>query len=309
MNAFEKAFQKRIAAWDRHYGFQEAALHSVRAGGKRFRPKLVLLLSKALGTERTQSQAIPAACALEAIHTYSLIHDDLPSMDNDDLRRGQPTLHKVVGEGRAILVGDALLTEALGWCADAPSAETAVDWLQILTRAAGARGMVYGQWMDLAHQKKAELGADSVSVDLEKAIVKIHQLKTGALFAAVFALAVATVRAKQKPAIRTKEIRQAEALGTELGVCFQEGDDLLDISETSERLGKTAGKDEAQGKLTWPSLYGFYPASERLKKRQEKFMKALEKWLSAQTPKPTPQQRRDQLEFVQAIQGVFARIP
>lgn len=306
MKAFEKEFQKRISSWDARHGFREAGLYPVRAGGKRIRPKLLLLLARALGGEAAEKRAIPAACALEAIHTYSLIHDDLPSMDNDDLRRGQPTLHKKVGEGRAILIGDGLLTEALGWCVDAATPDIAANWLGILAHAAGTRGMVYGQWLDLEHEGRIENPGD---LDLERGLTEIHRLKTGALFGAVFALAVATARAKEKPTQLKKKIKVATDLGIELGVCFQEWDDLLDVSETAERLGKTPGKDEAQGKLTWPALMGFYPASEKLKKRQEKFMLRLDRWLSAQGPKPRPAARQDRHEFVQAIQGVFARIP
>jgi geranylgeranyl diphosphate synthase type II len=212
-------------------------------------------------TEAARELAIPAACALELIHTYSLVHDDLPAMDNDILRRGRPTAHVVYGEGIAILAGDALLTEAFALLAREPSAASGVavdelsrrklQTLAIIADAAGAAGMVGGQAIDL---QAAQPGAASLDAG---ALREMHMRKTGAMIVAS-ALSGA-IMAGASEAI-------AEAIGrygVEVGLAFQIVDDILDVEGRSADLGKTAGKDAAAGKPTYPALYGL-EASKRL---------------------------------------------
>jgi geranylgeranyl pyrophosphate synthase len=232
--------------------------YSVMAGGKRLRPLLVLATAEAIaetsGARDTASLAMSAACAVELIHTYSLVHDDLPAMDNDTLRRGRPTAHVVYGEGMAILSGDGLLTEAFALLAREPvespfitAAELAqrkLRALAIIAEAAGAAGMVGGQALDL---EAAVAGA--VSLDGE-ALKGMHSRKTGALIRGS-ALAGA-VMAGAPP----DHLAAIDAYGEALGLAFQIVDDILDVEGASAELGKTAGKDAAAGKPTYPALFG-----------------------------------------------------
>ncbi len=221
---------------------QEAMRYSLLGGGKRLRPLLALLTGEALGAGR--DLCLPYACALEMVHTYSLIHDDLPAMDNDDLRRGRPTCHKVYGEATAILAGDALLTRAfeiLGEAYVELPAPRLARTLQAFAGALGARGMVGGQSRDLAAEGKA--------IGLEE-LQRIHAGKTGALIR-VSLEGVALLAGAPEPAVR----RLAE-YGDLLGLAFQIKDDLLDIEATAEQLGKTPGKDVAAQKATYPRIVG-----------------------------------------------------
>jgi geranylgeranyl diphosphate synthase, type II len=237
----------------------EAMRYSVMAGGKRLRPLLVLAAAEAVAERSTGDHdvaalAMPAACAIEFIHTYSLVHDDLPAMDNDTLRRGRPTAHVVFGEGMAILSGDGLLTEAFALVAREPAGSTLVgapelaarklQTLGIVAEAAGAVGMVGGQALDL---QAAAPG--SAPLDAE-ALTNMHARKTGALIRGS-ALAGA-VMAGASPAEQTA----IDAYGKALGLAFQIVDDILDVEGESADLGKTAGKDAAAGKPTYPALFG-----------------------------------------------------
>ncbi len=245
----------------------EATRYSLFAGGKRLRPMLALAAAEAVADQLGQSVdaarelALPAACALELIHTYSLVHDDLPAMDNDTLRRGRPTAHVVYGEGMAILAGDALLTEAFALLAREPSQgpHVAADELNrrklqtlaIIADAAGAAGMVGGQAIDL---QAAAPGAPSLDA---AALREMHMRKTGAMIVA--SGLSGAIMAGASEAI-------AEAIGrygVEVGLAFQIVDDILDVEGASADLGKTAGKDAAAGKPTYPALYGV-DASKRL---------------------------------------------
>lgn len=227
---------------------REAMAYSLLAGGKRLRPVLVLLACEACGGDA--ESAMPAACAIEMVHTYSLIHDDLPAMDDDDLRRGQPTNHVVHGEAMAILAGDALLTLAFEIIAGeiqppAVAAECCAD----LARASGRSGMVGGQVADL----EAEAATEPSLEQLEH----IHRRKTGCLLTAALTLGGRIARA---------DVESLEALsryGQCVGLAFQITDDLLDIAGDAETLGKSIGKDEAQGKLTYPALLGVEESRER----------------------------------------------
>jgi geranylgeranyl diphosphate synthase type II len=228
----------------------DAMRYSLLGGGKRVRPMLCLAACEAVGGERLQ--AMPAACALEFIHTYSLIHDDLPAMDNDTMRRGRPTLHMVSGEGMAILAGDGLLTEAFALLARSAmtmpgAAARTLRATSIIAHAAGVVGMVGGQAIDLMAVEQRPAG----STDLDaSALQTMHAKKTGALIRAS-AASGAVMGGASDEVVAT--IDQAAA---EFGLAFQIVDDILDVEGASSDLGKTAGKDAAAGKPTYPALFG-----------------------------------------------------
>jgi len=222
----------------------KAMRYSLFAGGKRLRPILALAAAEAVGGKA--AAALPVACALELIHTYSLIHDDLPAMDDDDLRRGRPTSHKVFGEAAAILAGDALLTEAFQLMARPDlmknvSARRRLQAIHIVALSAGSQGMVGGQVMDMACQG-AEIGADILEY--------IHTHKTGALIGA--AVAAGAVIGGGSP----REVRALEDYGRKMGLGFQIVDDLLDVEGEETKMGKAVGKDRVKGKATYPALFG-----------------------------------------------------
>src|SRR5579864_2568506 len=220
---------------------QEAMAYSLQAGGKRLRPILVLLSCEACGG--TVEAALPAACAVEMVHTYSLIHDDLPAMDNDDLRRGRPTNHIVFGEALAILAGDGLLTLAFEVLArDVVPAETAAACCADLARAAGMAGMVGGQ--------VADLEAEGRTVASLEELEGIHRRKTGALLASGLTMGARIARAGND------DLHRLSSFGRCLGLAFQITDDLLDVCGSVQTLGKAVQKDASHGKLTYPSLLG-----------------------------------------------------
>jgi len=232
----------------------EAMRYSLEAGGKRVRPVLCLLAAEAVGG--TAAQALPGALALEYVHTYSLIHDDLPAMDDDDLRRGRPTNHKVFGEGHAILAGDALLTEAFGVLASADLEPVRrAEALALLAEGAGWRGMAGGQALDLE-------GETLEAYDLGH-LRLIHRLKTGALLRA--SLEIGAVLGGAAPADRAA----LRAYGEAIGLAFQIQDDILDTTATDADLGKRAGKDAGRGKITYPSLLGLDGARNALSEATE----------------------------------------
>lgn len=219
----------------------KAMRYSVFAGGKRLRPIACLAAAEACGG--TIEDALPAACAVECIHTYSLIHDDLPCMDDDDFRRGRPTAHKVFGEGIAVLAGDALLTQAFEMLAAAP--ETSRYGMRSLLRelsfAAGSRKLIAGQVADLEGEGKPSTRAQ---------LRFIHEGKTAAMI--IVSLRLGAMSANATPA----RLAGLTAFGENLGLAFQVIDDILDITQTSEKLGKSAGKDVAAQKTTYPALIG-----------------------------------------------------
>ena len=218
----------------------KAIHHSLLAPGKRLRPMLVLWAAEACG--RSDRAAMPAACAVEMVHTYSLIHDDLPAMDDDDMRRGRPSCHTAFGEATAILAGDALLARALELLArEIHPAATAARCCAELAHAAGATALVGGQSDDLS--------APTGDVDIEL-LESIHRRKTGAMFRVSLRLGGLVAGASDE------QIDRLDTYGTNLGLAFQIIDDLLDRQGELERLGKHAGKDHEQGKLTFPSLLG-----------------------------------------------------
>jgi len=225
---------------------REAMCHSLFAPCKRLRPLLVLMAAEACGCQR--EAAMPAACAVEMIHTYSLIHDDLPAMDDDDLRRGQPTCHAKFGVALAILAGDALLTRAFEILGRALDAEVAGRCGCELAAAAGASGMVGGQVADLA----AEFQAGDIEM-----LEAIHRRKTGALIRVSLRLGAIVARAS---AVQRDVL---DTYGQELGLMFQITDDLLDIQGDEAAMGKRLGKDSDQGKLTFPALLGIEASRRR----------------------------------------------
>lgn len=231
--------------------------YSVTAGGKRLRPVLCLASADAVGGDR--ALAMPAACAVELIHTYSLIHDDLPAMDNDTMRRGRPTLHVVAGEGMAILAGDGLLTEAFALLARAPeTTDPAIvarklRVVGIIATAAGPIGMVGGQAIDLAGSTPDPAGRRAPPLDAD-GLRGMHSRKTGALIRAS-AVAGAIMGGAGRGTID-----DVDAAAAELGLAFQIVDDILDVEGVAADLGKTAGKDAAAGKPTYPALYGLASA-------------------------------------------------
>jgi geranylgeranyl diphosphate synthase type II len=234
----------------------EAMRYSVTAGGKRLRPILCLAAAEVVGGD--SRTAMPAACAIELIHTYSLIHDDLPAMDNDTMRRGRPTLHVLAGEGMAILAGDGLLTEAFALLARLPdTTEPAIVARKlrvsgVIAGAAGATGMVGGQALDLAAavvQAGGPVPRGDNAPDPE-ALRVMHSKKTGALIRAS-AVAGAIMGGASDAVIAC-----VDAAAAEFGLAFQIVDDILDVEGHSAQLGKTAGKDAVAGKHTYPALYG-----------------------------------------------------
>jgi geranylgeranyl diphosphate synthase type II len=215
---------------------EEALRYSLLGGGKRVRPVLCLATGEACGRE--PRGLLPAACALELVHTFSLVHDDLPALDDDDLRRGQPSAHVQFGEAIAILAGDALLTEAFRQVLSYPTPEPA----QVLADATA--GMIGGQYVDIT--TNGNVGHDE--------LVALHRLKTGRLLAACVGCALAVAGLPEEARVPWR------AFADDVGLLFQIVDDILDATGTADELGKTPGKDEAEGKATYVTLHGLEQA-------------------------------------------------
>ena len=225
-------------------GIEEAMRYSLLAGGKRIRPVLSLATARAIGAD--PEHFLPAACAIELIHTYSLIHDDLPAMDDDELRRGQPTSHVKFGEDVAILAGDGLFAEAVRLFSEQPGEpDRVLAALAELSAATGVGGMVGGQYVDVSGMAG---DADGLRA--------LHALKTGRLIGASVAVALILVGLPEPETIPYRRFAD------ELGVLFQIVDDILDVTGSDERLGKPHGSDERHGKLTYVSLFGLEKARE-----------------------------------------------
>lgn len=242
----------------------EAARYSLFAGGKRLRP--VLCLAAAEVVEGDPATAMPAACALEMIHTYSLIHDDLPAMDNDDFRRGRPTNHKVFGEAVAILAGDALLTEAFGLLADlrmdrSISAHKVLEVIRILVKASGTCGMIGGQVIDLESENRE---VDMATVEY------MHVHKTGALLSA--SLQVGAILGGG----HDDHVAALKRYGHHFGLAFQITDDILDVEGNVAEMGKTPGSDVARNKKTYPALIGLAASKDAAREHVDGAIQALE---------------------------------
>lgn len=240
----------------------EAMRYAVLGGGKRIRPIVAIAAAEACGAD--VEPLLMHLCALELIHTYSLVHDDLPPLDNDDLRRGRKTTHVVYGEAMGVLAGDALLTEAFAWLARPLAGVDPQRQLRAIAEVATAvdsTGMIGGQVADIVAERSQEQSDDHEA--LLRELQFIHRNKTGRLFTASVVLGglLGGATEEQLAALR----RYADALG----LAFQIVDDLLDIEESSATLGKTAGKDVAQGKLTWPALLGVESARSEVRRLLE----------------------------------------
>jgi len=237
----------------------QAMRYALLAGGKRLRPILALAAAEAVGGDG--NALIREACALEFIHTYSLIHDDLPAMDNDAFRRGQPTTHMVFGEAMAILAGDALLTEAFAILSSSTpnrsSAQHIIEVIKLIAEAAGSRGLIGGQVVDLESEEKA---IDKNQLDY------IHTHKTGCLITASVILGAILAGST------SQQIACLRDYGAAIGLAFQITDDILDVTESTQTLGKTAGSDQKKNKATYPALHGLEGAR---KKQQALYAAAL----------------------------------
>jgi geranylgeranyl diphosphate synthase, type II len=237
-----------------------AMRYSIFAGGKRLRPILCLAAAECCGGEL--SAALPLACAVECVHTYSLIHDDLPCMDDDDFRRGRPTSHKVFGEGIAVLAGDALLTFAFEVAAQVPGwpRYSLRDVVRELAVACGSRHLIAGQVVDLESEGK------KVSLPLLKFI---HQSKTAALLCSSIRLGAMSANAT------AGQLQRLSDFGRALGLAFQVIDDILDVTQTSEKLGKSAGKDVTAEKATFPAVVGLDRSRKVARRLTEEAREAL----------------------------------
>lgn len=239
----------------------EAMWYSLSAGGKRIRPVLVLEFCRMCGGD--DKSALPAACAIEMIHTFSLIHDDLPCMDNDDLRRGKPSCHKAYGEVNALLAGDALENLAFGVIAESENLSDTqkVRLIRTLSKATGISGMIGGQVIDTEYEGKPLS---------EELLLKMYGMKTGALLRAACEMGCICGGADNE------KISSAETYGENLGLAFQIIDDILDIAGSDEKLGKPTGSDAVNGKVTYASLNGIESSSAFASTLSEKALNALD---------------------------------
>ena len=268
--AFDARYQEYLAAIEDYLNslfaekphwadLYEAMRYSVLSGGKRLRPVMTLEFARLCGLD--WHKAVPVGCALELVHTYSLIHDDLPCMDNDDMRRGKPSCHKAFGESTAMLAGDVLLTEAFEAVAGAPApASVCVHAAQALGAGAGSRGMVYGQELDLKYEALAAT---------EEQLRLIHRHKTGALINAAIQMGSAAAQADE---VQRKAL---EAYAYGIGLVFQVVDDVLDVTGTAEQLGKPIGSDSENGKTTFVTLFGVDGAMQLAEKLNDETCTAL----------------------------------
>ncbi|MFZ9936294.1 MAG: polyprenyl synthetase family protein [Luteolibacter sp.] len=254
MSAYLPAGKERPAT------IHEAMRYAVFAGGKRLRPVLCIASAEACGG--LTADALAPACAVELMHTYSLVHDDLPAMDDDDLRRGRPTCHKVYGEGMAVLCGDALLTEAFAVLCRAPVTKrySTRDYIAELAETGGSRKLIGGQVMDLEGEGKKLTKRD---------LVRIHESKTAALLTTSLRLGAMTANAT------AAKLAALTDFGHNLGLAFQVIDDILDVTQSTEVLGKTAGKDQAVEKTTYPSVIGLGASRKEAAKLTKAAMAAL----------------------------------
>ena len=267
--------QKILQVLDSDRELVQAMTHSLMAGGKRLRPVLALAAARACG--RDAALALPAACALEMIHTYSLIHDDLPAMDDDDLRRGKPTCHKKFGEATAMLAGDALLTHAFtilarphGLFDRFPEPQNLLDLVAVISRAAGVNGMVEGQMLDMqsAREKKDKGNKPRLLHHLKN----MHALKTGQMILASVVSGAVSVNAPDR--LR----RPLETYASHAGLAFQVMDDILNVQGDPEKMGKTAGSDILKDKLTFPAVMGLDQSRAYAKKLTDQAIDALDRF-------------------------------
>ena len=266
LEEYRSMIERELAACLRDTGYPtdgllEAERYSLLAGGKRIRPVLVLEFNRICGGNIIS--ALSCACAIEMLHTYSLIHDDLPCMDNDDLRRGRPTNHRVYGECTATLAGDALQADAFSMILESGlPAERRAECARILAFAAGSSGMCAGQYLDTKPEVLGELD--------EEKIRQIYARKTGALLRAACRMGAASAGASRE------QLAAADAFGEVIGLAFQVRDDMLDISSTEQELGKTTGSDERDGKTTLAALLGMEKSRRLLEELTERAKRSLD---------------------------------
>jgi len=239
----------------------ESIRYSIMAGGKRLRPTLVLESARACAGGTAPPAALAAACAIELIHTFSLVHDDLPAMDNDDLRRGVPTNHKVFGEAMAILAGDAMVVMAFRVLATQAPEDLTAALVKELAKATGPSGMIGGQVLDMEGEKR------TLSMDELK---NLHSRKTGALICAACRLGGIAAKASMQM------LEAVTGYGQHLGLAFQIVDDLLDVTASPQQMGKSTGKDQNKGKNTYPALMGIDRSRAEAEKQYEQALRALE---------------------------------
>ncbi|MFH0910238.1 MAG: polyprenyl synthetase family protein [Planctomycetota bacterium] len=266
----DKALDKYLPRLDEEpKSLHEAMRYSVFAGGKRLRPLLCIMAGEIFGAK--EAELLPSACALEMVHTYSLIHDDLPAMDNDDYRRGKLSCHKAFGDALAILAGDALHTLAFETIARHARRGLVTELTRLFAAAIGWSGMVGGQVLDLEAEGSARdparpgksNGTSRLAEDRERTlgdrVQEIHRLKTGSLITVAVEMGAVTGRADRAQRASLVEY------GRKIGLAFQIKDDILDVEAPAEKLGKTAGKDAAAGKLTYPAAIGMERAKTLLR--------------------------------------------
>jgi geranylgeranyl diphosphate synthase type II len=240
----------------------EAIEYSLLAGGKRLRPTLVLETFRACGgNEAGRATALSAAAAIELIHTFSLVHDDLPAMDDDDLRRGRPTNHKVFGDAMAILAGDAMVTLAFQVLASDAGAGASAALVRELASAAGPEGMIGGQVLDMDGERRG-LSLDELR--------RVHRMKTGALLTAACRMGAVAAGATQS------QVASVSEYGKQLGIAFQIVDDVLDVTSTPEQLGKATNKDAGRGKNTYPALLGLEKSKQAAREHLDAALVALQ---------------------------------
>lgn len=271
----------------------EAHAYPVSVGGKRVRPVLARLVAGALGGSSSVRHSELASLALELVHTYSLVHDDLPCMDNDDFRRGKPTTHKVYGEANALLVGDGLLTYAFSVLAECPlKAELKVQLVSCLAQSVGFLGMVAGQWFDLAATHQREVNWEQLE--------RVHLHKTGKLLGASFTFGY--ICSLELGGNFDATIAQKfQDIGENIGLAFQIVDDVLDVTATAEELGKTAGKDEVQDKLTAVKMLGLEKAKATAKRLTENSLSDLKGVIVPYENAKTASYQQTLLEFVSTL--------
>ena len=242
----------------------EAIEYSLLAGGKRLRPTLVLETFRACGgSDAKRGSAMSAAGAIELIHTFSLVHDDLPAMDDDDLRRGRPTNHKVFGEAMAILAGDAMVTLAFQILASDADPSVAPALLRELASAAGPEGMIGGQVLDIDGERRG------LSLDQLR---QVHRMKTGALLTAACRMGAVAAGATEQ------QFASVSEYGRQLGIAFQIVDDVLDVTSTPEQLGKATHKDAGRGKNTYPALLGLEKSRQAAREHLDAALGALKEF-------------------------------
>ncbi|MCP4673350.1 MAG: polyprenyl synthetase family protein [Desulfobacula sp.] len=274
-----KELENILLHFDNNNQLINAMEHSLMAGGKRVRP--ILSIAAARACKKEYSPALPAACAIEMIHTYSLIHDDLPAMDDDDLRRGLPTCHNKFGESTAILAGDALLTHAFNILAEPetlfnnfPDTKTRLKLIAKISQAAGINGMVKGQILDM----QAGLGVDLSEHSKLKHLEKIHDLKTGKMILVSVETGALSVGADQKL------IDKLKIYARKIGLAFQVADDILNIEGDPVKMGKAAGSDIINDKMTFPGIIGLEESKKYAKSLIDDAIKAISEFDESAQP-------------------------